>query len=442
MKRTARALSLVVLVFAAACGEESGPPALGAIQAGRLVGGPGESPGALSGVAFHTPSLDGFTASDGTFTYHEGEDVTFGVADVAFRPVAGSATISPWQLVGDGNCDQSDELTRLLVLLGSLDANESPEDGVAIDPFDATFARPFRNQSDADVAQTIARLIPGRISVDGVTALHRFIAQMDGEVWEQLSLDQFPLATGLVRSQGVATDGSSWFFSWQLGLERTALDYTVELSRQTAIPPEVAAIGGNHIGDIDYWDGTLYAPIEDGRAYLHPQLVLYDPATLAPRRIHALDDVPLPDGVPWVAVDGPRRRIYVAVWDPTPEIFVLDLDTLAYVGAVPLQRTLHRIQGAKVFEGSLYASTDNDDKDIFKINLDTGTVIPLFGLHQDFEEEGLVLLERPDGTLLHTLNVQNPARGTELRHHRRTRAPLRQSVCARAASGLLEESPG
>jgi len=201
------------------------------------------------------------------------------------------------------------------------------------------------------------------------------------------------------------------------------------LSKTTAIPPEIARLGGNHIGDIDYWNGKLYAPIEDGTEYLHPHLVLYDPATFMPTTIHPLADVPLTDGVPWVAVDGPRGNIYVAVWDPTPEIFVLDLTTLQYEGSIPLRTTLGRIQGAKVFEGSLYASTDNDAKDIFKINLDTGTVIPLFAFHQPFEEEGLVFLPRPDGSLLHTLNVSIPVPGTELRHHRRTRDPLRLSVC-------------
>jgi hypothetical protein len=36
-------------------------------------------------------------------------------------------------------------------------------------------------------------------------------------------------------------------------------------------------------------------------------------------------------------------------------------------------------------------------------------------------------LNVPDGGLLHTLNVA--ALGTELRHHNRTRLPLRKRIC-------------
>lgn len=429
MKLTSRVVLAVIIAACFACGDERNSSTDMPLRVGQLIGGTGPYPGAMAGVYFRTATQSGYTAADGSFRYRDGEMITFGVADVAFPPLAGAPLISPWQLAGEGRCEQRAGLELLLMLLYSLDGDGDLDNGVAIEPVAAHLSWRLANLTDDDLATLVERLIPGRVLVDPSDAVERFITQMDSELWEQIGRDEFPLAVGLARSQGVATDGSSWFFSWQLGLERTALDYGVELSARTAIPPEVAALGGNHIGDIDYWDGTLYAPVEDGRAYLHPHLVLYDPTTLTPIRIHALDDVPLPDGVPWVAVDGPRNQIYVAVWDPTPEIFVLDLATLEFKATIPLRRTLHRIQGAKVFEGSLYASTDNDDKSIFKIDLETGTVIELFGLHQDFEEEGLVFLERPDGSLLHTLNVQNPVRGTELRHHRRTRAPLRQAVC-------------
>ena len=425
-----RGIALIFMLALAACGDDSGHGGSAPILTGQLIGGSGAYPGAVAGMHFRSRSQSGFTDAGGGFTYVDGESITFGVADVSFRPAAGAPLISPWQLAADGGCEQTAELERLLVLLHSLDLDGDPDNGLALVEVDATArSRSFATLSEADITALVSELIPGRSPVDAGTAVDSFITQMDGEVWEQIGIDAFPLLTGLVRSQGLTTDGSAWFFSWRLGLERTDFDYAVELSKTTVIPPEIARLGGNHIGDIDYWNGKLYAPIEDGTEYLHPHLVLYDPATFMPTTIHPLADVPLTDGVPWVAVDGPRGNIYVAVWDPTPEIFVLDLTTLQYEGSIPLRTTLGRIQGAKVFEGSLYASTDNDAKDIFKINLDTGTVIPLFAFHQPFEEEGLVFLPRPDGSLLHTLNVSIPVPGTELRHHRRTRDPLRLSVC-------------
>ncbi len=425
-------VAAVVLFSLAACGEEAGNGVPLTVVTGQLIGGTGEYPGAIKGVHFRSRSQSGFTDGDGTFRYVEGETVTFGVADVDFRTVHGAAMVSPWQLAATGQCAESDELTRLLVLLFSLDGDGDASNGTDV-PNVAPSARQrsLATLSDGDVTALIDRLFPGRSLIDGDSAIDRFITQMDGEIWQQIGIEEFPLTVGLVRSQGVTTDGSSWFFSWKLGLEKTDLDYVTQLSvTTTAIPPDLAVLGDNHIGDIDFWNGMIYAPIEDGPSYRHPHIVLFDPATLMAGQEHALSDTPLTKGVPWVSVDAARGHAYVAEWDPTPQIFVLDLTTLAFQGAIPLHRTIGRIQGTKVFEGSLYAASDDDAKDIYKINLDTGTVIPLFAFHQPFEQEGLVFLDRPDGSLLHTLNVSNPVRGTQLRHHQRVRAPLRQDVCA------------
>ena len=289
--------------------------------------------------------------------------------------------------------------------------------------------RAFATLSDDDVTGLVSQLIPGRSPIDGGAAGDLFITQMDGELWQQIGIDEFPGTVGAVRSQGLTTDGTSWYFSWTLGLEKTDLNYTTLVSKTTAIPPELSLLGDKHIGDIDYWNGTLYVPLEDTGPYVQPHLALYDPATLTAGQSYALPNTLLTDGVPWVAVDGPRGNIYVAVWDPTLAIFVFDLATVTYSRSIPLRPPLGRIQGAKVFEGSLYLSTDDTAKDIFKVNLDTGTVIPLFALNQNFEEEGLAFLARPDGSLLHTLNVMSKGLGSELRHHQRTRLPLRQAVC-------------
>jgi len=394
------------------------------------VGGSGVYPGGIAGVHFRSGTQSGFTDDSGTFAYVVGEPVTFSVADVDFRSSGGAPMLSPWQLAASGECTEGPELVRLLVLLDSLDSDGDPSNGTQVPavPPSAT-QRSFAALSAADVAALVDQLIPGRSVVDNDSAEDVFIRQMDGEVWQQIGIDRFPNAAGAVRSQGVTSDGASWYFSWTLGLEKTALDYTTQVSRVSAIPPELSRLGDKHIGDIDFWNGTLYAPLEDTGPYVQPHIALYDPATLVAGQTYALPTTLLTDGVPWVAVDGPRGNIYVAVWDPTLAIFVFDLTTVTYTRSIPLRPPLGRIQGAKVFEGSLYASTDDAAKDIFKVNLDSGTVIPLFALNQNFEEEGLAFLARPDGSLLHTLNVFSVGLGSELRHHQRTRLPLRQAVC-------------
>lgn len=396
---------------------------------GALVGGTGTTPGFIEGVRWRTATLDGITDAQGRFSWMPNETVTFRVADVEFAPVAGAALVSPWQLAG-GECAPGATLTRALVLLQSLDADGDPANGIAIGDAPAgASSRTIANLSDADIAALVSQLVPGRAPVAAAVAIPAFIRQMDGEDWEQTGSDDFPGTTGLTRSQGAASDGASIVFSWKLGLERTDLGYATQKSNLFAIPAAQSALGDNHIGDIDLWSGTLYVPLEDGSAYQHPFLATYDLATLTATSVVAVPTTLMTAGVPWVAVDGTRGVAYIAEWDPTPEIFVFDLATLTYRASIPLDVTLGRIQGAKVFEGALYVSADDANKTISKIDLDTGTVIPLFSFHATFEEEGLVFFPGADGAAMHTLNVNAASNGSEFRHHRRTRDPLRKSVC-------------
>src|SRR5579859_1314687 len=330
----------------------SGPtptPTSGSPLSGTLVGGTGPYPGAIQGVHFRTPTQAGFTDAGGTFTYLAGETVTFSVADLDFLPAAGAALLSPFQLAASGQCAQSAELDRLLVFLVSLDQDGNPANGLSlpqVPPGSSQVA--FSTLTDAQLAAKIAQLIPGRAAVTTSTAVNAFITQVDGELWQQIGMDSFLGVDGLERSQGGATDGSSWFFSWELGLQKTDFAYNVLVNNPLAIPAAQAALGDKHIGDIDWWNGVLYVPLEDGSAYRHPFVATYDPSTLMSTQAFALSTAVMTQGVPWVAADGPRSRLYLANWDPTPVLFVLDLATVTPTGSLPLSQTLGRIQGAKV----------------------------------------------------------------------------------------------
>lgn len=226
--------------------------------------------------------------------------------------------------------------------------------------------------------------------------------------WQQASSQTFYLTDALQRSQGVATDGSVWYFSWQYGLSRVSLDGKHTLTNNPlAIPAQISRQGGDHIGDIDYYNGKVYAPIEDGSAYQHPYIALYDAATLKftgtayalPPELHA-------GGVPWVAVDAARGHLYTAEWDPTPALNVFDLADLHLVKTVPLNPAIGRIQGAKIYQGQLYAASDNATHTIYRIDPDSGAVTPALDrdLPSGTESEGLAFLPG-DAAPLHTLDV-------------------------------------
>lgn len=244
--------------------------------------------------------------------------------------------------------------------------------------------------------------------------------------WVETGRVEFKGADGFVRSQGVASDGGSLWFSWNLGLMRTEIDDPTRVVVENpaeAIPPDLIETNHNHIGDIDVADGILYAPIEDGPAYAEPWIVLYDAATLEPTGKRYLLPATLQrDGVPWIAVDAPRGVAYSMEWNDTGKLFVYDLDDFELLRTVELQRPLPRIQGAKVFRGYLYASRDNGtEKSVEAIDPTTGEVTHLFdrNLGENYEAEGIAFVRRPTGTMMVATGIRQGVGGyTEMRTYR------------------------
>lgn len=264
--------------------------------------------------------------------------------------------------------------------------------------------------------------------------------------WHLVSADTFQGADALVRSQGATTDGTDWYFSWQGGLQRTTDvngTYVPEAvgtwAPQQAVAPSgdptgVNHFGNNHIGDIDYGNGTIYAPFEDGGEgnlnnpeYQTPYIETYDAQTLANTGAFPLDLDYHAAGVPWVAVGA--THLYTAEWDmPNDRINIYNLPLDPATSADPPQILklhyppslgpdfhLSRIQGAKVFGDVMYATrdrqapgdSDDQDKSVWAINLKTGDVTELFTIKPGVpaELEGLAVRPMPDGSLLHVLIV-------------------------------------
>ena len=244
--------------------------------------------------------------------------------------------------------------------------------------------------------------------------------------WVQTDRVEFHGTDGFFRSQGVASDGSSLFFSWNLGLIRTPVDEpsNVLVDKSTsAIPDDLDESGHNHIGDIDVAGGVLYAPIEDGPAYAEPWVVLYDTDTLEPTGARYLLPVSVQrDGVPWIAVDQPRGVAYSMEWNDTGKLFVYRLSDFELIDTVNLSEPVSRIQGAKIFCGNLYASRDNgSEKSIVSIDPETGQVTRLFDrdLGDDYEAEGIAFIRRRTGTEMVATGIREGSSGyTEMRTYR------------------------
>jgi len=232
--------------------------------------------------------------------------------------------------------------------------------------------------------------------------------------------------TALERGQGIATDGTYFYYSGTYSLDKATVDGNHEAATNAlAIPSALSGpYGSNHIGDIDVYGGYVIAPIEDGSGYQHPLLALYSTADLSwTGRYVQLPQSLLPDGVPWVAVDAAAGLVYTAAWNQdaahgTDELVAYRLSdllslpagaALPVAGTVRLARPLSRIQGAAMLDGVLYASVDGDgDKAVYAIDPVSGAVTRAFSqdVQPDDEVEGIAALDLgPGGGRLHILNV-------------------------------------
>jgi hypothetical protein len=405
------------------------PGASGATPGAMSSGGAGSGPGAptsgattksgtllfaesapIAGVAYVSGTQSGITDANGTFTYEDGKAVQLSAGGSMLGAPLGAAILSPYQVAGSATCDDTDDVKKLVALLESLDTDGDVTNGITV-PGSGAAPHPLP-APDA--------------------ALRAFITAFDGEAWTAAgatSTDTFSYGDAIVRGQGVATDGASWFFSGTTGLEKTSATFASATKNAFAIPLLLVAQGSDHIGDIDFWNGKIYAPVED-KTYASPKVVLYDPSSLSAGTVFDIPQNLQTKGVPWIAVDGPRGVAYMAEWDPTPELHVFSLSTMAYQRAVPLSTPTARVQGGKVYKGQLYLTTDDATKRVLKVHLASGTIFPVLDLNlAGVELEGLVLFARPDGSLLHTLDVTSARTGVELRHHTIARAPLRWKVC-------------
>ena len=229
--------------------------------------------------------------------------------------------------------------------------------------------------------------------------------------WTQVGSSAFQGADALIRSQGVTTDGSGWFFSWQGGLQRTrrrlhadggrhaARRSSRSHPRSTRAAPTTSATTTSATSTTT--TGLIYAPVEDGgesagrsrsttpstrRRTSRSTTRARSPTRGSATRSTSASTRPASRG--WRST--PRRReVYTAEWDmPHDRLNVFDpqMHFKRFLAAAVTRASLgpgfhlSRIQGAKVYGHTLYATRDDADKTVFSIDLRSGEVTKLFSL--------------------------------------------------------------
>ena len=234
----------------------------------------------------------------------------------------------------------------------------------------------------------------------------------------------------LERAQGVTTDGEYWYFSGKSSLVKIGFDnQTVYAYNYKALDGELSEnYNSKHIGGISYYDGYIYASLEDSKQWQHPVIALYDAETLEFTGIcHEVSSDILTRGIPWVAVDAENGFIYASHSKTVEEIHCFDLETFEYVKSFAVSDPVDAIQGGEVYKGKLYVGTNDSTRAVYTIDVKSGKVEKLFDrimyqpkLIDNFGGEGedLTVYPMEDGTLIHALDIGALFIDSNLRHYK------------------------
>ena len=178
------------------------------------------------------------------------------------------------------------------------------------------------------------------------------------------------------RSQGITTDGDTFYFSSKTTIIRTEDDYKTPVSANySAIPDELKdKYGIAHIGGLSYYNGFIYAGLEDSKVWDYPVIGVYDAETLELVDYYILDSEKITRGLPWVCVDPETGYLYCTDHSKEPtKLIVFDTaNEMSLVKEIPLSFSVPSIQGGEFLNGTLYVATNDETQAIYKINVSNG----------------------------------------------------------------------
>ncbi|MBO5462130.1 MAG: hypothetical protein J6A49_02345 [Clostridia bacterium] len=247
---------------------------------------------------------------------------------------------------------------------------------------------------------------------------------------ELVKEEKMVLDAAMYAGQGITTDGEYYYTSGSLtafgvaGLAKWDTENFEQVAVNTKAIPEkyVNAHDSDHIGGISYYDGKIYAAVEN-EAEDFSLVITYDTETLQPVDSYKMPNEYLPDGIPWCAVDADNGYLYCSPFNDVDYIVACDLETMEFSHIIELSETVYRIQGGEVYEGVLYLSNDdesNSDK-ILTVDISTGEVKRLCTRTLPSvvgnEAEGLTVYPMEDGSFIHVLDYDKTV-GVYVRHYK------------------------
>ncbi len=213
--------------------------------------------------------------------------------------------------------------------------------------------------------------------------------------------------------QGIATDGQYYYVSGSKALYKYSKD--VKLLLKNEKPFINFENPANHIGDIDVYNGEIFAGCEnfiDGRS-INIQIAIYDSKTLRYKRSIDFHPGSGQEEVSGITVDTERKAVWMTDWVDGSHIYQYDFRSGAYIGKLHLQSAPQYQQGIFYWDGNLYITADDGDAELdehdhmYRVEIDpseTATQVTLEktfnGVKRTGEIEGLTMDFTTDELLL------------------------------------------
>jgi len=206
--------------------------------------------------------------------------------------------------------------------------------------------------------------------------------------------------------QGVTNDGENWFFAQQHRLWKFPLSHdlngSVSVSNpgtgiiSTEIPSFLKSQGYDHYGDLDFYQGYLFVPLEQMKGNIPSKIVVFEAASLS---FVTCSNLIYPKICGWCAIDPSTGFLYSSDFLDVNSLFVYRQEIngnklyLEYKFSLTLfdenmqQITIQHVQGG-VFSrktGLLYLVSDagEDDGGIMIFDVRTGKIVTHIKVNYD-----------------------------------------------------------
>ena len=161
--------------------------------------------------------------------------------------------------------------------------------------------------------------------------------------------------------QGVAVDNNYYYVSGSKALYKYSKDG--ELLKSNETPFKKLSLNANHLGDIDYYDGELFAGAEyfnDGSAS-NIQIVIYDAQTLEFKRFFKWEAESGQKEVCGISVGTENKVVWMADWIYGAYLYKYDLISGKYLGKLHIFPVPEKQQGIKVWNDKIFITADDGD---------------------------------------------------------------------------------